>query len=58
VPGILDAKITETKAVGLFINVAKYIVRGDLTATPGTVVRVEYVKYLGSFVGSVGRDNK
>ena len=63
---MLDAVIRETKAAGLFINVAKtkYIVRGDLVDTPGTIIvncapidRVEDYKYLGSNVGSVGRDN-
>ena len=52
-------------AAGVFINVAKtkYIVRGDLVDTPGTITvdgvpieRVEDFKYLGSYVGSVGRD--
>ena len=62
---MLDAVIRETKAAGLFINVAKtkYIVRGNLFDTPGTIMvdsapleRVEDFKYLGSYVGSVGRD--
>ena len=62
---MLDAVIRETKAAGLSINVAKtkYIVRGDLVATPGTITvegapieRVKDFKYLGSYVGSVSRD--
>jgi hypothetical protein len=36
---MLDGVIRETKAAGLFINVAKtkYIVRGDLVDTPSTI---------------------
>jgi hypothetical protein len=49
----------------LTINVAKTksIVRGNLVGTPGTITvdgvpieRVEDFKYMGSYVGSVGRD--
>jgi hypothetical protein len=61
---MLDAVIRQTQAAGLFINVAntKYIVRGELVDTPGTITldgvpidRVEDFKYL-AYVGSVGRD--
>jgi hypothetical protein len=63
----LDAVIRETKAAGLFINVArtKSIKPGDLVDTPDTITldgvpidRVEDLKHLGSYVGSVGRDIK
>jgi hypothetical protein len=62
---MLDAVIRETKMAGLSINVAKtkYMVRGDLAATSGTITvegapieRVDDFKYLGSYVGSVSRD--
>jgi hypothetical protein len=62
---MLDAVIRETKTAGLFVNVAKtkYIVRGDVTATPGTITvdgapieRVADIKYLGSYFRSVARD--